>query len=279
MGAPRSTLLVALLVAHCGPGEPARSVEPTRTPERAASDEPGSEPAPARGPTARRVAASTGIEVQGEVGGLEQEAVDRVVGSANGDIDACWAKATERNELVSGTVQLVIGVGGQGRSVYAFVKQSSLGDARAERCLLDALSSKGWPKPVGGKVGVVRTSLAFELPKGTRGPTPWASGRVSDVLATAASELSACKKGVVTPFTATVYVKQVELPPPPADADAGDAGDAADAGPVFAGAAISVGVAASDEKAAAASECLERLLSQASYPAPGEWPAKVTFEL
>lgn len=146
--------------------------------------------------------------------------------------------------------------------------------------MLKALSRRAYPKPVGGKVGVVNTSFSFDI-EATRAPTSWASSQVGDVVSSKASEIDACKRGVSATFSVTAYVKQVELPPPPVEeSDAGDAGqDAVDAGPTWVGRAISVGVAAPDEKSWAAAECLERVLSSADYPAPGDWPTKVTFEL
>lgn len=271
-------LTAAPLLPGCGRSEPARSAAPDLAPEpptasRAESDEP-------RSRAAQR--ASPGIEVEGEVGGLDPEAVDKAVRAAERDIDRCWEQGVARNELVAGNIQLVLGIGRDGRPVHGFVEQSTLGEGQMERCMLEALSARSFPKPVGGKVGVVRTRFSFDLAKDARAPVSWPSAQAASALSGAADEIAACKKGLSASFTATVYVKQVELPPPPAaDGDAGsDAGeDAADAGPTWVGAALGVGVAAPDEAAWAAVGCLERALSRAVYPAPGSWPAKVTFSL
>ncbi|GMV19629.1 MAG: AgmX/PglI C-terminal domain-containing protein [Polyangiaceae bacterium] len=272
----RASLALACLMvmSSCGRSEPARSAALEPDPANVVPE--SDETAESRGPVAHR--ASPGIEVEGEVGGLNQEAVDKAVSSAERDVDRCWEQGVARNELVAGTIQLVLGIGRDGRASYGFVQQSTLGEGTMQRCMLGALSARAFPKPVGGKVGVVRTSFSFDLAKDTRAPTNWASTQASSVLASAADEITACKRGTSGSFTATVYVKQVELPPP--EADAGDAGeDVADAGPTFAGAAISVGIAAPDERASAAVECLERVLSGAVYPPPGSWPAKLTFTL
>jgi hypothetical protein len=279
----RASLSVAcvLILAGCGGGsEPARS----------AHDEPGSATerpgAPAQEEGERHAAAAhpgaPEIEVQGEVGGLDQDAVNRVVQSASRDIDRCWDRGVARNELVSGSIQIVLGIGGTGRAAYSFVERSSLGENEMERCMLKSLTDRTFPKPVGGKVGIVRTSFSFELDKATRAPVSWGSSQVSDALAGAADPIAACKRGASQKLTATVYVKEVELPPPPVEeTDAGDAGADAneDAGPTYVGRAISVGIAAPDEQSWAAAECLERALSQIDYPTPGGWPAKVSFEL
>jgi len=271
-----------LILAGCGgSSEPARSAHGgADSPDRHPAAEPGEEGAqPA---TSERPGAAQ-IEVQGEIGGLDQDAVNRVVQSASRDIDRCWERGVARNELVSGSIQLVLGIGGTGRAAYAFVERSSLGESEMERCMLKTLTDRTFPKPVGGKVGLVRSSFSFELDKTTRAPVSWPSSRVSETLAALADPIAACKSGASQSLTATVYVKEVELPPPPIEeTDAGDAGaDAAaeDAGPSYVGRAISVGVAAPDQRSWAAAECLERLLSQVDYPTPGGWPAKVTFGL
>lgn len=272
-----------IVVAGCGRSEPARSVEPEpgRSGTHAAPSSVGR--AASSEPAAR--SSEPQIQVEGEVGGLDPDAVDAVVQSAGREIDRCWERGVARNELVAGSVQLVLGIGASGRSVYGYVEQSTLGEAEMERCMLKALSTRAFPKPVGGKVGLVRTSFSFELGKGTRAPVRWSSSRVDEALGGAATEIAACKHGADGKLTATVYIEQIERPPPAIDeSDAGDAGqdageDAADAGPIWVGAAISVGVAAPDQRAWAAVECLERVLSRAVYPAPGSYPAKVTFEL
>lgn len=270
-----------MLAAGCGRSEPARSAEPEVGPtESRSTPSERAEPSARDGRAAVRRAAPR-IEVEGEVGGLDQEAVDEVVAAASRDFERCWDQGVERNELVAGTIQLVVGVGGDGRVLYAYAKQSTLGDGEMQRCMLRALSARPFPKPVGGKVGVVRTSHSFDLSSTDRAPTQWSSSAVSAMLGDAREEIEACKQGTSGSFTATAYVKQIELPPPDADAGDGgeDAGDAGDAGPTWAGAAFDVGVAVSDEHGAAAVDCLERVLSRAVYPAPGERPAKVTFSL
>jgi hypothetical protein len=270
-----------MAMAGCGRSEPARSAVPEPAGPLASPATTPVDEAEQRSPAARQSASE--IEVEGEVGGLDQAAVDKVVQSAARDVDRCWDQGVARNELAFGTIRLVLGVGAGGRPVYGYVEQSTLGDGQMQRCILKALSTHAYPKPVGGKVGVVRTSFSFEL-EASRAPTSWPSSRVSEVSSSAANEIAACKRGMSGTLSATVYVKEVELPPPPveesdAGADAGRDADAADAGPILVGKAIAVGIAAPDRRTWPAAECMERVLSQAVYPTPGSWPAKVTFDL
>ncbi len=264
-----------VVIAACGHGEPPPSAAPASAEPPAAQTTAGT-PRPTN-EAPRREHASPGIQVEGDVGGLNPDDVNAVMKAADPAINRCWERGADRNELVAGKIDLVLGVGESGRLAYGYAKQTTLGDRMTERCMLDALRAQSWPKPVGGRVGVVKTSLVFELGKDARPPTSWSSAEASEVRRHAADAIAACKHGATGTFTATVYVKQVEQEPPDAGADAGD--DAGDAGPTYAGAATSVGIAVPDEHADAIADCLERVLSQGVYPAPGDWPAKVTFAL
>lgn len=270
-------LLCGVTIAACGRGEPVHPVAPPGAESRPTETDRTSRTTADPAEPAHPGHAASGMSVEGEVGGLDQDAVNGVMKTADRAIDRCWQRGADRNELLAGTIDLVLGVGEAGRLVYGYARQSTLGDRATERCMLDALRAQTWPKPVGGKVGVVRTSLAFDLGRDTRPPTSWSSAQAGDAVARAAGEIAACKHGAGGTFTATVYVKQVELPPPDAGAD--DAGDAGDAGPSYAGSAISVGIAVPDDRGEAIADCLVRVLSAATYPPPGDWPAKLTFSL
>lgn len=276
--------LVALAVcgafAACGPSEPARTpgAEPSSAPESEPTHAEDSETPAPRPKRARPSPALPEIRVEGEVGGLDADAVDKIVNGASKDFERCWEAGVSKNELLSGSIELVVGVGGDGRSEHAFVRQSSIGARGTERCLLEALASRTFPRPVGGKVGVVKTSLTFDLASGHRAPVAWTKANVSEVLEGHAAELTACRQGSNARLAVSLYVEQIELPPPPASEDAGDGADA-DAGPTYAGRASSVGVAAADADAFRAAECIERVLLGASFAAPGDVVAKASFEL
>jgi hypothetical protein len=45
------------------------------------------------------------------------------------------------------------------------------------------------------------------------------------------------------------------------------------------GAALAAGIAAKQTTSAETLDCLERVLKSGTYPTPGSWPAKVSFEL
>jgi hypothetical protein len=87
-----------------------------------------------------------------------------------------------------------------------------------------------------------------------RPPTEWSSDRVSETLEDKSDDISKCKNGSSGAFKATMYVSTQ-------------------------GEALSVGIAPPDESGESAVDCLVEVVKGASYPKPGSWPAKVTFDL
>ena len=116
------------------------------------------------------------------------------------------------------------------------------------------LRRRDWPPPEGGDVGIARNSFGFDMPNDERPPTDWEADRVGSMKASLGSKLEECKHDVSGSMTATVYV----------DPD---------------GAAVTAGVASSDDSGEEAADCVVGVLKGAKYPSPGSWPAKVTFEL
>lgn len=102
-----------------------------------------------------------GMSVAGTVGGLDRAAVQRVVDGATPEVDACVARARKRLPYLGGHVSISLKVNTSGRTVDAYLPRSSLGDVEAEACILKTLSSKQWPRPVGGEVGQIEQSFDF----------------------------------------------------------------------------------------------------------------------
>lgn len=211
-----------------------------RTPERESGEKPHAE-----GP---RMSASA------EIGALDEAKVAQAFHGALKDLQRCLADGAKRNELEGGDIAFLVKIGSSGRVVHAHAEKSSIGDRDTEKCMLLALSRREWPAPVGGDVGIARNSFGFDMPNDERPPTEWASDRVESAMATAGGKLAECKRGVAGSLTATVYVDPE-------------------------GAAVTAGVAASDDSGEGAADCIVGVLKGTKFPSPGSWPAKVTFEL
>ncbi|MEO6603672.1 MAG: AgmX/PglI C-terminal domain-containing protein [Polyangiaceae bacterium] len=228
-----SVSVISAVIA-CGGNEPA-----PRTPEPAAeTHEEG----------------ATGASVSAEIGGLNEEKVDKTFQSALSDFQRCLDDGAKRVEFLGGSVSFFVEINEHGTVDHAHLEKSTMGDRVTEKCMLDSLSKKRWPKPVGGLHGLARKSFDFDPPNDVRAPTSWDGDRVSEVVSKLSRKLSACKKGAHGSFEATLYV-------------------ATD------GSVLAAGVTPPDEPGEADVDCLVDALKGASFPLPGSWPAKVTFSL
>lgn len=194
------------------------------------------------------------MSASAEIGALDEAAVDRTFRKSLSGLERCLHTGARRVEFIGGKVSFYIEVDSGGSLRHAHLEESTLGDRDTEKCMLGVLGSKRWPKPVGGDMGYARNSFDFDPPNDVRPPTDWESDRLSEVLDKLAPELDECKQGASGRFKATLYV-------------------ATD------GAPLSVGITPPDASGDAALDCLAQALKNATYPSPGSWPAKVSFEL
>jgi hypothetical protein len=227
-------LATGLLSAACGGAEPA---------PKTANDRP--ELSTDEGP---RISASS------EIGGMNEDAVDDAFKSSVGSLQRCVDKGATRVEFLGGSASFFLKINREGKVDQAYLEHSTIGDRTTERCMLDALRAKSWPKPVGGEHGLARKSFEFDPPNDVRPPTFWEQNDAAPGLKKIASDLGACKDGRQGAFEATLYV----------DTD---------------GKVLAAGVAPPDEDSEAAVDCLVGVLESASFPSPGSWPAKVTLNL
>jgi len=229
-----STVLAVAACQACGGAEP-----PPRTPDKALEPE---EDKP------------SGISTSAEIGGLNEDKVDKTFQSALTDFQRCIDDGAKRVEFLGGTVSFFVQIDTHGRVDGAHLEKSTIGDRETEKCMLDSLRGKRWPKPVGGQHGLARKSFDFDPPNDVRAPTAWDGDRVSDGVAKLSKKLSACKQGTNGSFEATLYVGTD-------------------------GSVMAAGVTPPDEAGESNVDCLVSTLKGASLPSPGSWPAKVTFSL
>jgi hypothetical protein len=194
------------------------------------------------------------LDVSSEIGALDEDKVNEAFSGSIKELQRCLNQGSERVEFIGGAVSFYVKVDGSGKLSHAHLEQTSLGDRETEKCMLDVLKRKSWPPPVGGEEGYARKSFDFDPPNDVRPPTEWSSDRVSETLEEKSDEISKCKNGSRGAFKATMYVSTQ-------------------------GEALSVGIAPPDESGEAAVDCLVEVVKGASYPKPGSWPAKVTFDL
>jgi hypothetical protein len=216
----------------------------------------GSEPAPKppEPTTDSNADAPSPVSMSAEIGGLNEEKVDKTFQSALSDFQRCLDDGAKRVEFLGGSVSFFIKIDERGKIDHAHLEKSTIGDRDTEKCLLDSLRHKHWPKPVGGLHGLARKSFDFDPPNDVRAPTSWDGDRVTEAVAKLSRKLSVCKKGDSGTFEATVYVGTD-------------------------GSVMAAGVTPPDEAGESDVDCLVSTLKGASLPSPGSWPAKVTFSL
>jgi len=229
-----SALLAIVTCAACGGSEP---------PPKAAEAAPEAEHESA-GP----------VGVSAEIGGLNEDKVDKVFQRTLPDFQTCLDDGAKRVEFLGGGVSFFLKINEHGKIDHAHLEKSTLGDRDTEKCMLDTLRKKRWPKPVGGVHGLARKSFDFDPPNDVRAPTSWDSDKVSDAIGKLSKKVSACKEGTNGAFEATVYVSTD-------------------------GSVLAAGVTPPDEAGESNVDCLVGVLKGATLPSPGSWPAKVTFTL
>jgi hypothetical protein len=193
------------------------------------------------------------IEVMADVGALPEEETVNAFKNAFPAIQDCFVRGAERIEFLGGEIAFAVEVDRMG-SVSIFAKETTIGDRTTETCMIEALKSASWPRPVGGRVGTAENGFGFEMTGDVRPPVPWDEAEISDVLNENSSALEECKAGSRGSFTATVYV----------DRD---------------GKALGAGISPPSQEAERRVDCIVDVLQAATYPSPGSWPAKVTFQL
>jgi hypothetical protein len=219
----------------------------------------GSEPAP-KSPVMKDAAPKQerddlhGIRTSSEIGGLNEEEVDAVFKTTLSTLEKCLNRGATRVEFLSGQVSFFLKVDAAGKVDQAYLERSTLGDRETEKCMLSALRTRTWPKPVGGVHGLARKSFDFESPNDVRPPMDWDSERAKTVLKKLGDKFDDCREGASGSFEATAYVSTE-------------------------GSVIAASVTPPNEGGEAKVDCLVETLRGASFPSPGSWPAKITFSL
>ncbi len=193
------------------------------------------------------------VGVSSEIGGLNQEAVDRTFSKSLQDLQRCLDQGAEQLEFLGGDVSFSLKIGTDGHLSDAHLEESTLGDRDTELCMLQALAKRSWPKPVGGETGLARKSFSFDMPKDVRPPTDWSRDSVEETLDELSQDIDGCKDGGGA-YTVTMYVGTD-------------------------GSVMAAGVAHSEDARESAADCLVAALKGAKFPSPGSWPAKVSFSL
>jgi hypothetical protein len=193
------------------------------------------------------------LAISSEIGGLDEDKVNAAFEASLSGLQRCLQQGASRVEFLGGSVSFFVKIDAQGKVDGAYLEKSTLGDRDTEKCMLDAVRSKHWPKPVGGEHGLARKSFDFDPPNDVRAPADYDQDHLGKGLGKIAGKLASCKSRQGS-YEATMYV-------------------ATD------GSVLSAGVTPPNEDGEEAVDCLVSTLKGAAFPSPGSWPAKITFAL
>jgi len=139
--------------------------------------------------------------MESEIGGLNEEAMDKAFASL--DVNRCVAQSGDKLDQLGGELRLKMRIDRRGSARWAYLSRSTLGDRDAEKCVLDLVRARSWPRPLGGE-GVAEKEFVVD-PRTE--PQALEERRTLVPIALARAEAGKCRHGVRGSFFATVYVR------------------------------------------------------------------------
>lgn len=186
--------------------------------------------------------------MESEIGGLNEEAMDRAFASLA--VDGCIQQGSAKLGELGGAFKLNLRINREGSARWVYLSQTTLGDRDTEKCLMDLARAKNWPKPVGGE-GLADKTYEIE-PRAA--PLVVDEKLVRRDVARARQEAAKCRRGVGGTFLATVHIR----------AD---------------GRVANAGIAVPSAKGEGVADCVVDAIRKLKFRAPASKASKLTFEL
>ena len=211
-------------------------------------------PAVAKPKTSKR-ARGPQLNVHGEVGAMDEGAVREVFAEALEDLNHCVESNRERIPFIAGEVEVYVRVANDGTVRFAYLRASELGDWVTERCIVDQLGKRRWPKPKGGEEGFVVQRLDLGGSMVDRATSELAPSDLGRDLDKPLAELRSCRRDAGTgPVEVTMYIDPN-------------------------GKTMGSGMGFADERGLQVAECMIAVIDKALFPSPGSYPAKVIIRV
>jgi hypothetical protein len=185
--------------------------------------------------------------MESEIGGLNEEAMDQAFASL--DVNGCVAPRGENLDQLGGELKLKMRIDRKGSARWAYLSRSTLGDRDAEKCVLDLVRAKRWPRPLGGE-GLAEKDFVVD-PRAA--PVALDERRAMAQIAQARTDAGKCRKGIRGSFMATVYVRPD-------------------------GRVAAAGVAVPSEKGEDVADCMVEAVRKVRFRGAPK-PAKLSFEI
>jgi hypothetical protein len=192
------------------------------------------------------------VQIEGLLGNIPQDDVERVLERKNDAIAECYQQALDVLEQIEGSVVLELDVGADGSVAKAYLRDGSLGSAGTEECIIALAKRLRFPKPSGGSHASISYPLTLEEPYGHPAPSDWSGPKAQAVADANAADVDRCLAGAKG-VQLTVYVGR-------------------------GGAVVSAGATSDTPEAAPAAACLAEAALKWAFPDPGGETAKATLE-
>jgi hypothetical protein len=210
------------------------------------------------------------MQVEGTIGGLNRAAVQKTFNEAMPTMKGCITKGRQQLPSLGGDIDVYLEIDPRGQAQTVLLTKTTLGDHRVEACVVKALESKQWPRPVGGKLGTTSSSFSFRAAHADP-PKDWTAQQLEAAMTADMEEpetedeapgpppfgelltkLTQCRKDAGTgPLDVTLYLDEDGMPQ-------------------------SFGVSLADAQGRRALDCLGTVIQTTSFPSPGDSFAKVT---
>lgn len=227
-------LLSVLLVAGCG-GSDEQMTETTST--DTSGDESSRE-------------ADDGVTMSGLMGTIRQDQVENALNPRMGRFERCFTNRMEDVPYLAGDIRLAFRIQTDGRVLWVYPAETSLGDRAAEQCALGIARSTRFPRPRGGEA---EFSWGFEMPPpDVRPPLSWQE----DALGSSAGDVRAVARSCRASgeFEITVYIEPE-------------------------GVVLAAGGTMPDADSADTLDCILEGVRGLTLPDPGSYAAKITFSV
>ncbi len=213
--------------------------------------DPSTEPAAAsEGSERPEPRAQDELAITGLRGTLSQSEIQNALEPRMLKFSRCVQRRSGDLEWLSGKVDLTFHIALDGSVANVFPSASSMGDRETERCMLDVAKSVHFPAPHGGEADF-SWPLEVPLDSDVRAPITWDPAQFNAVLLmNAETALATC----IGAFSITAYI----------DSD---------------GHVVAAGAAADNASDAEKLDCISDAIKTWTFPSPGSYPAKVSFNL
>ncbi len=190
------------------------------------------------------------ISVQSAIGGLSHEDVEATFASVWPRIEDCLYDGAERLETLGGQFKVVLRVDPKGDPRWAYLAESALGDRETEKCVIDAVMSRTWPRPLSGD-GLAEKKFAIDA---AENPVDLPDRVVEPTRRLVRQASQQCRQGIHGSFWATAHV-------------------ASD------GRVVAAGVAPPDEVGEGASDCIVEAIKGVRVGSRSKRPGKISFAI